>query len=281
MSLQLRAYEHHTIDTVISYQWGKGQNTGQSEKYFPKNIFGEPYDKASETMPASSPEDICSLGLGGEIIVAFKGYEIVDAPGPDFTIFENVFLNPVSKKMFVEPAIISVSFDGINFKEFPYNRQTLIGCAGITPTNGNKDCYNPVESGGDKFDLAVLGIKRIRFIKIKDISQSLLDNPKHPYYDPIITGFDLDAVCGLHLKKISSDYQEIADNSIIDIRISGNTIVVSTTTNNTNMCIYNLNGIKIESKKLSEEKYFNLSAGIYFIIVRKKGNIIYTKKVLI
>ena len=44
-----------------------------------------------------------------------------------------------------------------------------------------------------------------QFIKITDITTELL-KPGHPFYQPVLTGFDLDAVVGLHcvLKSPSS-----------------------------------------------------------------------------
>jgi len=138
--------------------------------------------------------------LDGEITVGFKDYIVVNKPGPDFIIFENVFINPVNDKYFAEPAVVSVSSDGINFVSFYFDSLTLAGCAGITSTFGNPADYE--KCGGDKFDIAVLGIDTISHIRIKDISRMLLENEEHPYYDAIISGFDLDAVIGLNYEKI-------------------------------------------------------------------------------
>jgi len=82
-------------------------------------------------LPASSPYDVVELGFGGEIIVGCKNYYIVDKEGPDFIIFENVFMYG-NGKIFAEPGVVSVSRDGIEFVEFPFNPLTLEGLAGIT-----------------------------------------------------------------------------------------------------------------------------------------------------
>ena len=168
------------IDTVYSYKWGTGQNAGQDTAYFPKNIFGPPDSSANDQVPSNAPYQVCSLGLGGEIVVGFKNLVVFDGPGPDFTIFENAFLNPVTNKIFAEPGKISVSEDGIHFIDFPFDSLTLKGCAGVTPTHGNIDPFNPEESGGNQFDLADLHLKQIKYIKITDICQMILDNPQHP-----------------------------------------------------------------------------------------------------
>jgi hypothetical protein len=187
------------IDTVYSFIPGEGQNDGQDSEYYPINIFGLPYPGATENTPVKGPEYVLSIGLGGEITVGFIDYIIVDKSGTDFIIFENSFLNPVNDKYFAEPAIISVSRDGINYIQFEFDSLSLEGCAGVIPTFGNP--AKPETCGGDKFDLNTIGIDSITHIKIKDISRTILDNPEHPFYDAIISGFDLDAVVGINFEK--------------------------------------------------------------------------------
>ncbi len=196
------------IDTVFWFYPGKGQNFGQDSTYFPMNIFNLPDTNASENIPSANPKNICSIGLGGEICVGFKNYYVYDGEGEDFTIFENAFINPITKKVFAEPAVVSVSEDGVNFYEFPWDYYTLQGCAGTKPTNGKANPFDPKVSGGNSFDLAVLGLKKIRYIKIKDICDTILKSPNHPYYDPVISGFDLDCVVGLNLTSLT-DFAEL------------------------------------------------------------------------
>lgn len=227
--MPLRAqYVKGAIDRVIDFRPGEGQNTGQSDEYFPENIFGRPSENARENFQAALPSEVCSIGFGGEIIVAFEGYTIMNGPGPDFVVFENAFLNPVTKRIFAEPAVVSVSRDGVNFIEFEYDPATLDGCAGVTPTHGDRDPFDPEVSGGDKFDLDDLGLQSVKYIKIKDISRMVKDNPDHKYYDPIITGFDLDAVVGLNLgHAATSVYKEkpacdiVQYGDIIRIKVLG------------------------------------------------------------
>ncbi|MGA2296490.1 MAG: T9SS type A sorting domain-containing protein [FCB group bacterium] len=265
---------HEGIDTVYYFKPGTGQNNGQSPEYFPKNIFGLPSKNARYTIPESSPEEICSIGLGGVIIVGFKNFEVIDEPGPDFTIFENAFLNPVTNKIFAEPAKVAVSSDGINFVEFPFDSLTLKGCAGITPTNGDKDTFNPAESGGDSFDLADLNLKNIRYIKITDICQMILDNPKHPFYDPTISGFDLDAVVGLNLKQISSDVynQSLPIREQFNIKMESNILIVEKIISviNSKIKLYNYLGEEIFSGTFENRIIINtnnIPSGIYFLFI--------------
>jgi hypothetical protein len=183
-------------DIVFSVRWGTGQNFGRDK--FPSNVLGLPDTSARADRPATSAETVCSLGLGGEIILGWNNAVLVNRTGADFTIFENAFLY-LGGRTFAEPAKVAVSRDGVRFMEFPFDSLRLRGCAGVTPTNGDKSPFNPSVSGGDSFDLADIGMDSVRFIKITDVSAIVLNNPQHPFYDPTISGFDLDAVVGISL----------------------------------------------------------------------------------
>jgi len=223
-------YRSGYIDTVYSFTPGTGQNAGQDSAYFPLNIFGPPSERATRTIAETSPEQILSIGMGGEIIVGFKDMIIIDGPGADFTVFENVFEILGINKKYVEPAVVSVSRDGHIWHSFPFDSLTLIGCAGNSPTIGNQDPFNPQRSGGDSFDLADLQIDSVRYIKITDITHILIDTPNHPYFDPTLSGFDLDAIAGIHLASsavsVKTQYNEpivnVNDNWIEFIGINGN-----------------------------------------------------------
>ena len=246
------------IDTVYSFLPGSGQNTGQSSEYFPMNIFGPPSQNASSSIPESNPSQILSIGLGGEIIVGFKNSYIIDGDGVDFIIFENAFVNPINNKIFIEPAIISVSEDGINYIQFPFDTLTLEGCAGTKPTNGKKNPFDYNVSGGNGFDLAVLGLKRARYIKISDISHIILENEKHPFYDPTISGFDLDAVAGIYVVEEANKIDTYTDLKKQYDKLD----------------VYTYLGCKVasyEHQSITEIKSF-LNSGYYFILHSNSQN---------
>jgi len=254
-------YSQTFIDTVYSYQWGTGAGAvGRSEKYFPQNIFGPPTYNATKYSAVSHDSEVVSLGISGEIIVGLKGGYIVDREGPDFIIFENVFSNYSGTRIFVEPAIVSVSKDGINFVEFSYNPETLEGLAGINWTNGKENCFDYRVSGGDAFDLADIGMDSIRYIKIKDTSLIVTKLPtNNKYYSPaylIANGFDLDAVVLLHIVKDSDDILSI-------LKVNGNYYL--SFEKGTDISMFDILGNKIELKN----KYFinqnDYASGIYFI----------------
>ncbi|MCS6966397.1 MAG: hypothetical protein NZ473_06495 [Candidatus Kapabacteria bacterium] len=200
-------WEKGWIDTVIIFRPGAGQNFGQDSAYFPRNIFGPPDTSARLDNPSASPFQIVSLGMGGEIVVGFHNKIVVNGPGVDFVIFENSFVT-LSGRLFAEPALVSVSPDGVTWRGFPWDSLTLQGCAGVTPTNGNApDLLEPAYSGGDWFDLAALNIDSIRYIRIADLSWWLLQRPSHPLWDPTLSGFDLDAVGSRYLIPSHAGYE--------------------------------------------------------------------------
>ncbi|MDH3519244.1 MAG: hypothetical protein OEM49_02210 [Myxococcales bacterium] len=170
--------------------------------------------------------DVFSLGLLGEIVLAFDDNIIVDGPGVDFTVFENPFFGTgafeVIDALFSEAGEVSVSQDGSTWFTYPCantlaDAPLYAGCAGVYPVlaNGESDARHPsvptfappVEdflgtskpdvvvpegSGGDSFDLADVGLAWARFVRIR-----AADHVNGPF-GPDNAGFDLDAVAAVH-----------------------------------------------------------------------------------
>ena len=191
-------FEKGTIDTVLSTTFGTNTQFGQSNVFFPYNIYGLPDSSARKDIPSSTEQQICALGMDGSITIGFKGKILRDMPGNDFTVFENSF-EFLGDRIFIEPGMVQVSKDGVNFITFPFDSLTLQGCAGLTPTNGEEDPFNPDVSGGNSFDLADVGLDSVIAIRIIDVSSIIL-NPNHPLFSPIVNGFDLDAIVAMHLE---------------------------------------------------------------------------------
>ena len=188
-----------TPDAVESFLPGEGG--GRGKEYLPWNVLGLPDSTAREEVPTIDPAQVLSLGLEGEIILRFDQVVIVDGPGVDFTIFENAFRYTIGgkEKIYAEPGEVAVSQDGFEFFPFPFDSLSLKGCAGVTPTHGDADPRDPALSGGDGFDLAEIGVDSIRFIRIRDVTGIVKKNSSHPFYDPTVNGFDLDAVVAVNL----------------------------------------------------------------------------------
>jgi Thrombospondin type 3 repeat len=202
------------IDAVVSWQVGTGG--GGHEADLPGIVLGPPRGGGAFT----GSLDVFSLGLGGQIVVEFRDNVVVDRPGPDFTIFENAFLQRglTTLAPFAEPGTVSVSADGVTWKTFPCALDQppyYPGCAGVYPVFANADdpaspsplvpstapiaslvgldidtFVPPAGSGGDSFDLASVGLDAIRFIRI-DGGQMIFGLQQ-------LAGFDLDAVAGVH-----------------------------------------------------------------------------------
>jgi hypothetical protein len=198
--LAIPAFAQGPPDAVERFTPGSGQTSGQEAKYYPANILGLPDSSARDSVPSVDPASVLSLGLGGEIVLRFDRHPILDRPGMDFTVFENAFRYTIGarERIYAEPAEVAVSRDGITFHSYDYDSLTLAGCAGVTPTNGERDPFDPLVSGGNSFDLALLGIDSVRYVRIRDITAIVRDNRAHPFWDPTLTGFDLDAVLSLH-----------------------------------------------------------------------------------
>ena len=178
-------------DAVLSFTPGEGAGFGQN--FFPDNILGppDPDPTLNEFNASFKPQELLSLGHGGEIVLEFIDNHIVDGPGPDFTVFENVFLLFSTNEPFIEAAIVAVSMNGIDFVEFPYDTSTFAGLAGVTPTKDNSQFSNPALSGGDSFDLATVGLPFARFVKLTDLG----DIKKEGAFNG---DFDLDAVVAVN-----------------------------------------------------------------------------------
>ncbi|MBQ6268602.1 MAG: T9SS type A sorting domain-containing protein [Bacteroidetes bacterium] len=274
--LLFAATEHVFIDTVYSVNWGSSQNFGRSEKYFPMNIFGPPSSTATKYVPAATEDEVCSLGKGGEIIVGCKNHYIVNGEGVDFIIFENVLVNTANTKVFVEPAIISVSQDGENFVEFPFNSNTFEGLAGLNWTNGGADPFDYSVSGGDGFDLSILGLDTISYIKIKDTAliASTLDK-SHRYYSPIgmLSGFDLDAISIVYASpKNSSVIYNKNEGSIINCQEDANYFICNSF-EKFNINVYDVYGQSVLAKNNINQLCIDkstLANTIYFLVITTK-----------
>jgi hypothetical protein len=197
------------VDAVVAVTIGTGGGGGSQA-----NVLGPPHGAGA----FQGSLDTFSLGLGGEITVAFTDNVIVDRPGPDFTVFENAFLlsGLTTAGPYAEPGQVSVSADGEHWADFPCamdDAPYYPGCAGVYPVFATADdpaaalvpsttpiadligvpfasFVPPAGSGGDSFDLAAVGIAAARFVRIRGGQQHMgLDG---------LAGFDLDAIAAVH-----------------------------------------------------------------------------------
>jgi hypothetical protein len=164
-------------------EYGEGAGYGQS--FYPDNILGPPDPEATPQSPAVGEDELLTLGKDGMVVLEFIDNAIVDGEGPDFTVFENVMQTGAG--YFRECALVEVSQNGDYWVMFPWNSETLEGLAGVWPTTGD-DPTDPSVSGGDQFDLADLGLEWVRFVRLTDCGDAVVDGGL----------FDLDAVAAVN-----------------------------------------------------------------------------------
>jgi len=194
------------IGGVVRWLPGPGAGHGQAE--LPAVIQGGPTG-GGRTRGAVS--GVLALGVGGELVVDFGDYELVDGPGPDFVVFENAFeTGPYNS--FSEPAVVGLSRAGTataDFKDFPCDlaatsgdaageRWPHPGCAGVRPVLADvtQNCLpptDPLQAGGDAFDLATLGWDSARWLRLRDAGLGRSGTTTK--------GFDLDAVVLIHYRR--------------------------------------------------------------------------------
>jgi len=177
------------VQEIVSFL--PGTNAGYGQDRAPKIVMGPPTGKGL----GAGSIDTLSLGIGGEIVLGFGDRIIVDGPGPDFVVFENAFwVNGVRGTVYAELGDVSVSEDGATWHEFACDstrdaRMEWPGCAGWSPALEYDalvlDPLDAVQTGGDAFDLATIGVSEARFVRIRDRASD---------GEPPTAGFDLDAV---------------------------------------------------------------------------------------
>lgn len=167
--------------SVVSFTAGEG--AGHGSEGFPGVVLGPPKGRGTA---AGNSDDVLSLGRGG-VIVLELGVDVMDGDGVDLLVFENPFRSLVGD--FTEPGAVSVSLDGEQWATFPCDPAAASpnGCAGYEPVLPADDATDPQEVGGDRFDLADVGLTRARFVRIVDVAAQLVG-------DDGTGGFDLDAV---------------------------------------------------------------------------------------
>ena len=218
-------------DAVLDFTPGPGAGFGQAE--MPGIVQGAPIGEG----PLLGGLDVVSLGQGGTLSLEFVDNVVVDGPGFDFTIFENAFFTTVFGFVadpFAEPGRVSVSQDGVQWFAFPCADAPLEppfypGCAGVYPTlsiptdpttahasvpsvagladivGQPEDILDDLEgSGGDSFDIGVLGLEWIAFVRIEDVGPALGQSGT--------IGMDIDAVAAVNtLPFIDNDANDIPD----------------------------------------------------------------------
>ena len=173
-------------DTVVDHTFGEAAGYGQDR--FPDVVYGPPESSGA----GGGGLDVLSLGDQGSIVLAFRARDVVDGPGVDLLVFENPLVG------WVETGVVGVSDDGVSWVEWPCDTADADGgypgCAGValvyTNSTNGIDATDPDAAGGDRYDLADIGVGRARYVRIRDSGANS--------YAGNSGGFDLDAVAILN-----------------------------------------------------------------------------------
>lgn len=179
------------LDRVRAFE--PGASSGFGADGLPGIVLGPPEGLGDR----QGSVDVVSLGTAGRIVVSFDDNAVVDGEGDDLVIFENPFFG--GSLLFTELAFVEVSADGREWKQFPWSADTLEGLAGQEPVLANSsnglDPLDPL-SGGDRFDLADVGLDYVRFVRLTDAG-TLVPDAGNASFPGTKGGFDLDAAAAV------------------------------------------------------------------------------------
>ncbi len=203
--------------------------------------------------------DVVSLGdrrdtgatepaFGGSLTLGFAGSLVTDGPGPDLVIFENPF-REFGGMEYSEVFVVSVSQDGETWIEFPWALnadkpvtvpERFLGLGGIEPVHANygsidehtfaSPADDPV-SGGDRFDLASIGLQWIRYVRITD-GGGVIEDPGNAQAMGA-RGADIDAAAALFTvadpfhEPSSSSPPEVFIERSIDTPLEGEEVILT------------------------------------------------------
>jgi hypothetical protein len=157
------------------------------------SVSGQPDFVRSTIMRRESfKNNLLSFGNGGSIVYEIEGGTITDQDGPDFVIYGDSGFTGGIKTAKVEVAEEDTPSAYI---EFPCDSviPPFKGCAGIHQVNSSKSS-DIILAGGDAYDLARIGVKRAKFIRITDTGDNKSQMPE-------TDGFNLDSIALVHAYK--------------------------------------------------------------------------------
>ena len=180
-------------DRVRRFQPGAGAGFGADQ--LPAIVLGPPVGAGA--LEGSS--HVVSLGNGGSLTLAFRDNLIFDGPGDDFVVYENAFyVGANAEQVFTEYAFVEVSDDRRHWLRFDFDPATGRGLAGRTPVWAGVE-IDPLglAAGGDRFDIADLGLSFVRYLRLVDVDGQVADlGDSLPSAGS--AGFDLDAAAALN-----------------------------------------------------------------------------------
>ncbi|MFK8038984.1 MAG: T9SS type A sorting domain-containing protein [Crocinitomicaceae bacterium] len=275
-------------DSSVFINWANDVaqfNPGPEDISDPQSIvasFGVPQNALNQAEGNSS--DVVSLGDNGSITLSFE-FPIINAPGPDFAVFENSFSDT-----YLEFAFVEVSTNGVDFVRFPATSNIPIlvqtGSFGNTdPTLINNLAGKYRQGYGTPFDLeelidsTSLNLDSITYIKIVDVVGSI--NPSYSHFDqfdnvindPFPTafpssGFDLDAIGVIYQNNPLKLPKTKITNFNVYPNPAVNQLTITTGESNLNYHVFDIQGRQVMTGIVNSTKAINvqpLLSGTYFL----------------
>lgn len=225
----------------LGHRFGDNQTGGQLPVVYPQNVFSKPPSDASPDNPSYLQTDICSIG-GDSGYVALGFYpSILNGPGYDFTVFENVLrvISGTDTAVFEEWMKVAVSNDGVTWYTFPYDASSGEGLAGRNFTYGNTATYKDVkQSGGDPFDLSVLGLDSAKYVRLTDATELQVSEGGSA---------DLDAVAAIW--QVGDNTTQINTISAVNakLEVNGNAVFYCLSDRSSAVDVFDLTGRLLQS----------------------------------
>ncbi len=152
----------HYADVLVQATGANGVGYGNPQLALNGVYGGGLYQGSTDVFSLDKASD-------GTLIAAWSVGTVCDGEGADLVVFENAFRERISKALFFEPIVVSVSLDGVNFIDFPHaylgtqklgdivNEKNWVGFAGMNPVLYNETTNNFDVQGIDPLDAAVAG----------------------------------------------------------------------------------------------------------------------------
>ena len=289
----------HSSDATISFWANNVEEIKRGWLDIADTSMGKVDFGAPEDALGASNTSLVSLGDSGSITLSFP-FTITDEPGFDIAVFENTFPSVPFQDdhYFVELGHVSVSYDGVNFINFPAtsltDTTTQLDPFGYINVREVNNLVGKYEAGyGVPFDLNEIGIDSIRYLKITDAVGTMIDSLasrdnfgnkiNDPYPTPFASGgVDVEAVAALNqlnvvaiseidaMKEVTVFPNPVFQSEILHIQGSKNKVY--------SVEMFDLLGKRVLSSRAlgsTEIETIVMLKGAYFLKVSNGSNIFY------
>ena len=253
-------------NSELDHKFGTNVTYGQAVAFYPDNVLTQPPSDASPDNPSYMQTDVVSIGRNGYVSLGFNPL-IVNGPGYDFIVFENVLRTASGD--FGEWMRVEVSKDGNTWYKFPYDTVSGEGMAGRKVTkDGSASTFKDTSiCGGDAFDLSVVGLDTMKYIRLYDAT-----NYQAAMGCSICTSADLDAIAAVwQVGDAIPNRIPVRTMPLTKMYYANDYLYINSLAKNTmQVQVYGLQGNMLQNFSTSPNAshYLPLVAGVYMIKVQ-------------